>query len=67
MEIPQKLKDYIDSNRLPLLRLKDEDEPLQIDFSLLFAFVHFGNRLRIRTKTRNSSRKNFETLRKLGS
>jgi acyl carrier protein len=31
MEIPQKLKDYIDRNRVPLPPIKDQDEPLHLD------------------------------------
>jgi acyl carrier protein len=41
MEIPQKLKDYIDSARIPLPPIKDEDEPLQIDSLAIVRLVAF--------------------------
>src|SRR6266699_5010176 len=41
MEIPQKIKDYIDSARIPLPPVTDPDEPLQIDSLGLIRLVAF--------------------------
>src|SRR5437870_1785146 len=41
MEIPQKLKEYIDANRAPLPPVTDPDEPLQMDSLALIRMVAF--------------------------
>jgi acyl carrier protein len=67
MEIPQKIKDYIDSNRLPLPPIKDEDEPLQIDSLAVVRLVAFlETDCGIRIEDEELIAENFETLRKLG-
>jgi acyl carrier protein len=66
MEIPQKLKDYIDSNRIPLPPIKDQDEPLQIDSLALVRLVAFlETDLGIRIDDEELIAENFATLRKL--
>jgi acyl carrier protein len=67
MEIPQKIKDYIDSNRLPLPPIKDEDEPLQIDSLALVRLVAFlETDCGIRIEDEELIAENFANLRKLG-
>jgi acyl carrier protein len=67
MEIPQKLKDYIDSNRIPLPPIKDEDEPLQIDSLAIVRLVAFlETDLGIRIEDEELIAENFATLRQLG-
>jgi acyl carrier protein len=67
MEIPQKLKDYIDSNRIPLPPIKDEDEPLQIDSLAIVRLVAFlETDLGIRIEDEELVAENFATLRQLG-
>jgi acyl carrier protein len=67
MEIPQKIKDYIDSNRLPLPPIKDEDEPLQIDSLAIVRLVAFlETDCGIRIEDEELIAENFATLRKLG-
>ena len=67
MEIPQKIKDYIDSNRLPLPPIKDEDEPLQIDSLAIVRLVAFlETDCGIRIEDEELVAENFATLRKLG-
>ena len=67
MEIPQKVKDYIDSNRLPLPPIKDEDEPLQIDSLAIVRLVAFlETDLGIRIEDEELIAENFATLRRLG-
>jgi acyl carrier protein len=67
MEIPQKLKDYIDSNRIPLPPIKDLDEPLRIDSLALVRLVAFlETDLGIRIDDEELIAENFATLRKLG-
>ncbi len=67
MEIPRKLKDYIDSNRLPLPPIKDEDEPLQIDSLAIVRLVAFlETDLGIRIEDEELIAENFATLRRLG-
>ncbi len=41
MEVPTKLKEYIDNNRAPLPPIGDPDEPLQIDSLGLIRLVAF--------------------------
>ncbi len=67
MEIPQKIKDYIDSNRLPLPPIKDEDEPLQIDSLAIVRLVAFlETDCGIRIEDEELIAENFANLRKLG-
>jgi acyl carrier protein len=67
MEIPQKIKDYIDSNRLPLPPIKDEDEPLQIDSLAIVRLVAFlETDCGIRIEDEELVAENFASLRKLG-
>jgi len=67
MEIPQKIKDYIDSNRLPLPPIKDEDEPLQIDSLAIVRLVAFlETDCGIRIEDEELIAENFATLGKLG-
>jgi hypothetical protein len=65
--IPQKLKDYIDSNRIPLPPITDPDEPLHIDSLLIIRLVAFlETDLGIRVEDEELIMENFATLRKLG-
>jgi len=67
MEIPQKLKYYIDSNRSPLPPLTDPDEPLQLDSLALIRLVAFlESDFGIRVEDEELIPENFETLRRLG-
>ena len=67
MEIPQKVKDYINSNRLPLPPIKDEDEPLQIDSLAIVRLVAFlETDCGIRIEDEELIAENFATLRRLG-
>ena len=67
MEIPQKIKDYIDSNRLPSPPVTDPDEPLQIDSLGLVRLVAFlESDLGIQIEDEELVAENFATLRKLG-
>jgi acyl carrier protein len=68
MEIPQKLKDYIDSARIPLPPIKDEDEPLQIDSLAIVRLVAFlETDLGIVIEDEELIAENFATLRQLGN
>jgi acyl carrier protein len=67
MEIPQKLKDYIDNNRGSLPPITDPDEPLQIDSLGLIRLVAFlESDLGIRVEDEELIAENFATLRQLG-
>jgi acyl carrier protein len=67
MEIPQKLKDYIDSARIPLPPIKDEDEPLHIDSLAIVRLVAFlETDLGIVIEDEELIAENFATLRQLG-
>src|SRR5213596_3397640 len=67
MEIPQKIRDYIDINRLPLPPIKDEDEALQIDSLAIVRLVAFlETDCGIRIEDEELIAENFATLRKLG-
>jgi acyl carrier protein len=67
MEIPPKLKDYIDNNRGSLPPITDPDEPLQIDSLGLIRLVAFlENELGYRVEDEELIAENFATLRKLG-
>jgi acyl carrier protein len=67
MEIPPKLKEYIDNNRGSLPPLIDPDEPLQIDSLGLIRLVAFlESELGYRIEDEELIADNFATLRKLG-
>jgi acyl carrier protein len=67
MEIPPKLKDYIDNNRIFLPSVTDPDEPLQIDSLGLIRLVAFlESELGYRVEDEELVAENFATLRKLG-
>ena len=67
MEIPQKLKEYIDNNRGSLPPLTDPDEPLQIDSLGLIRLVAFlENDLGYRIEDEELVAENFANLRTLG-
>ncbi len=66
MEIPQKLKDYLDQARAPLPPISDPDEPLQIDSLGLIRLVAFlENDLGIRIEDEELLAENFATTRTL--
>ena len=67
MEIPQKLKEYIDNNRGSLPPITDPDEPLQIDSLGLIRLVAFlESELGYRVEDEELIAENFTTVRKLG-
>src|SRR5215475_14414901 len=67
MEIPQKLKEYIDNNRGSLPPVSDPDEPLQIDSLGLIRLVAFlENDFGYRIEDEELIAENFTTLRSLG-
>jgi acyl carrier protein len=67
MEIPPKLKEYIDNNRGSLPPITDPDEPLQIDSLGLIRLVAFlESDLGIRVEDEELVAENFATLRTLG-
>ena len=67
MEIPAKLKEYIDNNRGSLPPITDPDEPLRIDSLGLIRLVAFlENDLGIRVEDEELIAENFATLRTLG-
>jgi acyl carrier protein len=67
MELPQKLKEYIDNNRGSLPPITDVDEPLQIDSLSLMRLVGFlQNELGYWIEDEEIIGENFATLRKLG-
>ncbi|SRR5713101_8674449 len=67
MEIPPKLKEYIDNNRGSLPPIADPDEPLQIDSLGLIRLVAFlESELGYRVEDEELIAENFTTLRKLG-
>ena len=67
MEIPHKLKEYIDNNRGSLPPITDPDEPLQIDSLSLIRLVAFlESELGYRVEDEELIAENFATLRKLG-
>ncbi len=66
MEIPPKLKEYIDTNRAPLPPISDPDEPLQIDSLGLIRLVAFlESDLGIRIEDEELLAENFATMRAL--
>src|SRR5215468_7367557 len=67
MEIPHKLKEYIDNNRGSLPPVTDPDEPLQIDSLGLIRLVAFlESDLGIMIEDEELIAQNFATLRSLG-
>jgi acyl carrier protein len=67
MEIPPKLKEFIDNNRGCLPPETDPDEPLQIDSLGLIRLVAFlQSDLGYRIEDEELIAENFATLRKLG-
>jgi acyl carrier protein len=67
MEIPPKLKEYIDNNRGSLPPVSDPDEPLQIDSLGLIRLVAFlESELGYRVEDEELIAENFATVRKLG-
>jgi len=67
MEIPPKLKEYIDNNRGSLPPVTDPDEPLQIDSLGLIRLVAFlENDFGYRIEDEELIADNFATLRSLG-
>jgi len=66
MEIPQKLKDYINESRAPLPPVSDPDEPLQIDSLGLIRLVAFmESDCGIRVEDEELIAENFATMRSL--
>ena len=67
MEIPQKLKEYLDSKRAPLPPIGDLNEPLQLDSLALIRLVAFlESDLGYRVEDEELIAENFATLRQLG-
>lgn len=67
MEIPLKLKEYIDNNRGSLPPLTDPDEPLQIDSLGLVRLVAFlENEFGYSIEDEELVAENFATMRTLG-
>ena len=68
MEIPPKLKEYIDNNRGSLPPITDPDEPLQIDSLGLIRLVAFlENEFGYRIEDEELTAENFTTVRALGN
>jgi acyl carrier protein len=66
MNIPPKLKGYLDEARAPLPAISDPDQPLQIDSLALIRLVAFmESDLRIRVEDEELLAENFATLRAL--
>ena len=67
MELPPKLKEYIDNNRGSLPAVTDPDEPLQLDSLGLIRLVAFlENDFGYRVEDEEIIADNFETLRQIG-
>ena len=66
MEIPSKLKEYIDGSRGSLPPLTDPDEPPQIDSLGLVRLVAFLETIGYRIEDEELIAENFATLRSLG-
>jgi acyl carrier protein len=67
MEIPQKLRDYINESRAPLPPVTDPEEPLQIDSLGLIRLVSFMETdCGIRVEDEELIADNFANLRSLG-
>lgn len=68
MEIPPKLKAYLDNNRAPLPPISDPSEPLQIDSLGLIRLVAFlESDMGIRVEDEELLAENFATLNALGA
>jgi acyl carrier protein len=68
MNIPPKLKEYLDEARAPLPPITDFDQPLQIDSLALIRLVSFmESDLGIRVEDEELLAENFATLRALGA
>jgi acyl carrier protein len=67
VEIPQKLKEYIDNNRGSLPPITDPDEPLKFDSLGLIRLIAFlESELGYLIEDEDLIAENFATLRKLG-
>jgi acyl carrier protein len=67
MEIPPKLREYIDNNRGSLPPITDPDAPLQMDSLSLIRLVAFlENEFGYRIEDEELIAENFATLRNLG-
>jgi acyl carrier protein len=67
MEIPPKLKEYIDNRRGSLPPITNPDEPLQLDSLGLVRLVAFlEDELSIRIEDEELIADNFNTLRQIG-
>ncbi len=67
MEIPSKLKEYIDNNRGSLPPVTDPDEPLQLDSLGLVRLVAFlENDIGYRIEDEELVAENFATVRTIG-
>jgi len=67
MEIPSKLKEYLDNTRGSLPAVTDPDEPLQIDsLGLIRLVVFLENEFGYRIEDEELIADNFATLRQLG-
>jgi len=67
MEIPPKLKEYLDNNRGSLPPVTDPDEPLHIDSLGVIRLVAFlESDLDIRVEDEELIADNFATLRQIG-
>jgi len=67
MEIPPKVKEYIDGSRGSLPPVTDPDEPLQIDSLGLVRLVAFLENIGYRVEDEELIAENFATLRSLGA
>ncbi|HWH91953.1 MAG TPA: acyl carrier protein, partial [Candidatus Binatia bacterium] len=67
MEIPPRLKEYLDNNRGSLPPVTDPDEPLQLDSLSLVRLVAFLEcDFGYRVEDQELTTKNFATVRSLG-
>src|SRR4030095_15242810 len=67
MEIPPKLKEYIDNNRGSLPPITDPDEPLRLDsLGLIRLVVFLENEFGYRIEDEELIADNFSTLRQIG-
>jgi acyl carrier protein len=67
MDLPPKLKEYLDESRSPLPPITDPDEPLRVDSLGLIRLVSFlESDLGIRVEDDELLAENFATLRTIG-
>jgi acyl carrier protein len=67
MNIPPKLKEYLDESRAPLPPISDPDEPLHLDSLALIRLVAFmESDLGIQIEDEELLAENFATLRSMG-